>query len=642
MAAEAASSRSTIYDLRAPGDRRGARHVPSMISEALGLAWHAGPRPLVLVVLLQLVSAGILGVQLVVGRQVLERLLAVGQGGGSVESLYPGLAVLLGAGILVGAIEAFASHQQRLLGELVGNLTYERILDVASSVDLASFEDPEFYDRLMRARTAAISRPIAVVNSLSAIIMSLLTSLGIGIALATMHWAILPLVVAASIPVLLATVYNSRQAYEFEYQWTPRGRERLYLLDLLAGKDPAKEVRVFDAAAFLRRRFDDLTRERVARLREYLRQRFRVALAGTVAGALGAAIALGALVWLVVTDRVDVATAVTAGVAMQLLISRFAAMTRGLGMLVEAGMFLDDYRSFLSLAGAPPRPRVAAGGRGRPEPSARFERLVVEGVSFTYPKTDARVLEDVSLEVGPGEVVALVGENGSGKTTLVKLICQLYRPSAGRILWNGLDTATLDPETLRSDLTVIFQDFLHYHLTVAENIEMGRVERAHDLEDVEEAARHASAHEFIARLPQGYATRLGRQFYGGYELSVGQWQRLALARAFFRGGGFLVLDEPTAALDPRAEYELFSQMRALSEGRSVLLVSHRFSSVRTANRIYVLQGGRVIESGDHDQLMARDGTYAELFTLQAAAYLGGHHAGPRPTPDDLRNATLPL
>jgi ATP-binding cassette subfamily B protein len=604
-----------------------------MMAEALRLAWRAGSRPLAIVVALQFVSAALIAVQLLVGRQVLQRLMGATGAADTGESLVPAIALLVGTGVLLGAIEALAAHQQRYLSELVANHTYERIVDVASSVDLASFEDPEFYDQLMRARTAALSRPVAVVNGLTGLIMSLLTSLGIGAALTTMHWSLLPLVAAASIPVLVATLYNSRQAYDFEYQWTPQGRERLYLLELLAGKDPAKEVRVFDASPFLRRRFDALTRERVSRLRDFLRQRLKVALAGTVGGALGAAIALGALVWLVIAGHVDVATAVTAGVAMQLLIARFSAMTKGLGTLVEAGMFLEDYRAFLTRE-VEPSPRKGRPSGSPPDVLARFERLKVEGVSFRYPKTDALVLDDVTLEVGPGEVVALVGENGSGKTTLVKLICQLYRPDAGRILWNGLDASTLDPEDLRSDLTVLFQDFLHYHLTASENIEMGRVDRPHGPEEVIQAARHASAHDFVARLPQGYETRLGRQFYGGHELSVGQWQRLALARAFFRGGSFLVLDEPTAALDPRAEYELFSQMRALSEGRSVLLVSHRFSSVRTANRIYVLHGGRVIESGSHAELMDLGGTYAELFTLQAAAYLGetlpatpGHVAG---------------
>ncbi|HKY59868.1 MAG TPA: ABC transporter ATP-binding protein [Gemmatimonadota bacterium] len=629
MAAEPPPARFTVYDFKAPAGRLNqTRRIPSMVFGALRLAWRAGSRPLTLVVALQLLSAGLIGVQLVVGRRVLDQLLAAGADGGT-GPLIPALGLLVGAGVLLGAFEALAAHQQRLLSELVANHTYEKIIDVASSVDLASFEDPEFYDQLLRARTAAISRPVGVVNSLTAIIMSLLTGLGIGAAVMTMHWALLPLVAAASIPVLIATVYNSRQAYDFEYQWTPRGRERIYLLELLAAKDPAKEVRVFDASSFLRRRFDDLTRERMGRLREFLRQRLKVAMAGTMGGALGAAIALGALVWLVVTGRIDVATAVTAGVAMQLLIARFAALTRGLGTLVEAGMFLDDYRAFLSRE-VQPEPFAVSDGRRSRDSVERFESLQVERLSFRYPKTDALVLDDVSLEVGPGEVVALVGENGSGKTTLVKLICQLYRPQSGRVLWNGLDASELDPSILRSDVTVLFQDFLHYHLTAAENIEMGRVDRPHGSEEIIEAARHASAHEFIARLPQGYDTRLGRQFYGGHELSVGQWQRLALARAFFRGGSFLILDEPTAALDPRAESELFSQMRALSEGRSVLLVSHRFSSVRTANRIYVLHAGRVVESGSHEQLMDLSGMYAELFTLQAAAYLGETVPTPRP------------
>jgi ATP-binding cassette subfamily B protein len=219
-------------------------------------------------------------------------------------------------------------------------------------------------------------------------------------------------------------------------------------------------------------------------------------------------------------------------------------------------------------------------------------------------------------------VVALVGENGSGKTTLVKLILQLYRPDEGRILWDGVDARELDSEEIRSRLTVIFQDFIQYHLTVRDNILLGRSDIRADPVFIKEAAERAGAHAFISRLKEGYETRLGREFYGGHELSVGQWQRLALARAFFRAGGFIVLDEPTASLDPKAEHALFSQIRSLTKGRSVLLVSHRFSSVRMADRIYVLQDGRIAESGTHNELMTMGGHYAELFSLQASAYLG--------------------
>ena len=225
------------------------------------------------------------------------------------------------------------------------------------------------------------------------------------------------------------------------------------------------------------------------------------------------------------------------------------------------------------------------------------------------------------MEIGAGEIVALVGENGSGKSTLAKLLCRLYLPQRGRVLWDGTDTATVDPDELRRSVAVIFQDFLHYALPAAENIGMGRHQHIGDAEAIRRAAVHAGADEFLAKLPDGYGTVLGPEFEGGRELSVGQWQRVALARAFFRDAPFIILDEPTAALDARAEHELFASIRTLCRGRSVLLISHRFSSVRSADRIYVLDGGRMAESGSHDQLMARRGRYAELFALQASAYL---------------------
>jgi ATP-binding cassette, subfamily B, bacterial len=246
----------------------------------------------------------------------------------------------------------------------------------------------------------------------------------------------------------------------------------------------------------------------------------------------------------------------------------------------------------------------------------------VEGVSFTYPGCDRSALDGVSFELHAGEVVALVGENGSGKTTLAKLLCNLYQPTSGRITWDGVDVATCAPSDVGRNVAVIFQDFVQYFMSAADNIAVGDHTATHDRPRVEAAAAQSGADDFLAALADGYDTMLGRQFEGGHELSIGQWQRVALARAFFRAAPLLILDEPTAALDPRAEHALFDRMRALSAGRTVLLISHRFSSVRSADRILVLQEGRLVEQGDHGSLMATGGVYADLFTLQASAYSG--------------------
>jgi ATP-binding cassette subfamily B protein len=270
---------------------------------------------------------------------------------------------------------------------------------------------------------------------------------------------------------------------------------------------------------------------------------------------------------------------------------------------------------------------------------SRFHRIDVESVSFAYPGSERLALKDVSLSIEAGQVVALVGENGSGKTTLAKLLSRLYRPTQGRILWDGQDIAAMDPTALRDQIAVIFQDFLHYEFPARANVAMGRVSRSDDLAAVIAAARRAGAHDFIEALPEGYDTLLSRQFHDeGKELSVGQWQLIALARAFFRDAQLLVLDEPTAALDARAEHALFERIRDLAQGRSVLLISHRFSSVRDADRIFVLRHGELIEQGDHAELMRLGGLYAELFDLQASAYVDTAAApatepAPEPGPD---------
>jgi ATP-binding cassette subfamily B protein len=313
--------------------------------------------------------------------------------------------------------------------------------------------------------------------------------------------------------------------------------------------------------------------------------------------------------------------------------SRLSTVMSSAGQLYEAALFLQDFTTFVDAETA----RAGAEDR-RPAPHG-FSALTVENVTFCYPSRSEPSLSDVSMHIQAGEVVALVGENGSGKTTLAKLLAGLYDPDDGTIRWDGVDTELFDPETLRASVAVIFQDFARYFLTAGQNIALGRPERGDDQQAVESAARVAGAHELIAGLDRGYDTDLGPHFLGGTDLSLGQWQRVALARAVFRDCPFVILDEPTAALDPRAERELFEGIRSMFAGRSVLIISHRFASVRSADRIYVLDGGQVVEHGNHEELMAVDGLYAELFTMQASSYvdLDGllREAGGPHTPDGL-------
>jgi ATP-binding cassette subfamily B protein len=593
------------------------RRSPSLTWAALRLVRQAAPRALAITTALQVAGAVLLGAQLLLAKHLAADLAPL-QSGAHVDgwSLAPVFAALIVATVVAGTATAVVTQQQVIMADLVGHHTMDAIIDVASRVGLARYEDPAFHDQLERARSAALYRPVAIVNALTALLTALTGAAGISIALLAIQPVVLPLVLIAGVPVLAASLSNARRAYAFEFGMTTHAREHLHLMEVLTGPEYAKELRVFSATGTLRRRYDALTAERLRRLREFVRRRMVVAAIGNLAGGLGAAIALGALLWLVTTRRTDVATAATAALAMQLLSSRLQVVSGSVAKIVEGGLFLDDFHRFLAVSDETER------SAGVADPAGPFAGLAVTGLSFTYPGTDRRVLDDVALEIRPGEVVALVGENGSGKTTLVKLLCRLYaEQEAGRITLNGRDLRDLDPAVVRAQLTVLFQDFVRYELSVADNIALGRPEGPADESRIVAAARRAGIDGAIRRLAGGYATRLGRRFDGGEELSGGQWQRLALARAFFRDGQLLILDEPTAALDPRAEAELFQQMRELAAGKSVLLISHRFSSVRMADRIYVLQAGRVVEHGSHDELLGLAGVYAELYGLQAAAYL---------------------
>ena len=338
---------------------------------------------------------------------------------------------------------------------------------------------------------------------------------------------------------------------------------------------------------------------------------------GVVANAASSAIISGtllALIALTLADHISLAAAGSAAAMVVFLGQRLGAGANSAGQLSETALFIDDYLTLVETGGPVPDKPAAPGD------PPRGLHVNAESVSFSYAGARGPALRDVSVEIAPGEVVALVGENGSGKTTLAKLLAGLYVPERGRVTLNGADTASSDRDELRRSVAVIFQDFIRYALPARENIALGRHENLSDGQAVRRAARFAGAHDDLERLPDGYDTILGPAFEGGTDLSVGQWQRVALARALFRDAPFVILDEPTAALDARAEHDLFARIRELLAGRSVLLISHRFPSVRMADRIHVMHGGMVVESGTHDELIARAGRYAALFGLQAEPY----------------------
>jgi ATP-binding cassette, subfamily B, bacterial len=617
----------TVTDLLRGVDRRGQiRRTPALTLSALRLVHAASRRDLFVLFAFQFAAGAGAAVQLLVAREFLQELIAVSDGAAA-TGLYAPVAGIALTGLVVAGAQAMAQHRQRLLGELVGRHAFDRIVTAASAVDYRAFETPRFHDELQRASASGELRILDMVNSVSQLTGALITVAGVAFVLGAIEPLLLVLVLLAAVPVLLAAIRNSRETYAFDYAMTPESRERAYLLDLMTSRSAAKEVRLLGLSSHLWRRYEALTDERLRRLRVFLSGRLRVSLLGATASALSVMLALGALVALLAGGQIDVAAALTAGAAMQQLSGRMGAITGAASKLIESGMFLDDYRDFVALADAAAASRDELVRAPRAAMVQDAPDVALDDVTFTYPAAVAPAVRGISLEIRPGETVALVGGNGSGKTTLVKLLAGLYRPDRGSVLWHGADAAAIPHEEIADDMCVLFQDYLEFHLTALDNIAFGRAGRDGTLEDAVAAASQAGAHEFLDRLPAGYGTRLGLEFHGGHELSGGQWQRLALARAFYRGGSFLILDEPTASLDPRAERALFEQMRRLAAQRSVLLISHRFSSVRSADRIYVMDDGRIVESGSHEELMAADGLYAEMFTIQATAFL----ADPVPT-----------
>lgn len=646
-----------------PREHGGFRNLPRLFRTAFGLVWAADPRRFSQTVVLQIVSGLGVGIQLLITRNLIAAVLDP-----TVSADPSPLVTQLVAMVVLEAgqqfINLYQTQQQQVLSELVQRRAALRIVDVASQIEMREFDTPVFQDRMQRAQFA-MQRLFQVVFNTVRMIGSISAIAGVGIALYLLAPLLLLIVVAGALPAWLANMAISRRVYRFMWEMTPDDRKRGYVMSLFTARDIAKEVRAFGLTTYLRGLYERLSDERVARLIKHLKDRTRISFLGSLGSAVMTAGAYGALAYFTVTGRLGIPEAGAAAAAVGQMRGQIGGLVGSLRDLYESSLFLYDAESFLALLPALRRPE------GLPRGPERFGRIELRHVRFTYPSTLApeppagrqrrsagaplagsplvssaaappfevmslggpapvgsqRTLEaprpalrDISMHIAAGEIVALVGENGSGKTTLAKVLSGLYRPDSGELLWDGTDVTTLDPDWLHDQVTVVFQDFARFMLTVKENIGLGRVERIEDIEGIVQAGIRSGADGFVSEWPTGYDTVLGPVFVGGKDISIGQWQRIALARAFFRDAPLVILDEPTAALDARAEHDLFERMRDLFRDRSVLLISHRFSSVRSADRIYVLHEGRIVEEGTHDELMRIGGRYAELFSLQAKAY----------------------
>ena len=602
----------TIYDLQEREDARvDVRQLPRLARYGVRLTLAAGRREFITSTVLQVVSGIALGATLVVGQQVLQALLEV-EGAGGFASLLPSaglLAVLTGASMFAGAVQR---EQQEILGELVSRHMQTQTLEVASRVDLLSFESPEFHNRLQRVRSS-VQQPLNMVFGVSGLSSALIGVIGVAVALVAIEPLIVPMVLVVLLPAWLTASRRGQSFWRYFWRMTPKDRERDYLGRLLTGRDEAKEVRAFGLGQHLLGRWRALYDVRIVELRKVARRQLRFTLLSTLVIALllgGTVLLVG---WLATTGAVSLSEAGIAIAGIAVIGSRLTAAGWAAASLSEAGFYLEDFSAFLAMGATPEAQRASA--------PPGFESISARDITFTYPSGETPALADVSIEIKAGEVVALVGENGSGKSTLAKVLAGLYTPQSGSVAWDGVDIASIDHTELSRKVAVIFQDFIRYHLSAEQNIGLGNISpRPGAGLTVEDAAEQAGADEFVGKLPQGFQTLLGPEFLGGVDLSIGQWQRMALARAFFRDAPLVILDEPTASLDARAEHDLFVRIRNLLAGRTVLLISHRFSSVRNADRVYVLHDGRVTESGTHAELVAAGGRYAELYALQAAAY----------------------
>lgn len=585
---------------------------------ALAIVWESGP-------LWMIANIGLLAVQgllplasLYLMKLVLDEITEH-LGASTSQIDFSRVAVLIALAGGVTLLQGLTNILSRLVTEAQEEAVTDHVHDIlhakSVAVDLEYYEQAEYYDKLHRAQDEATYRPMRIVNGLFQVGQNGFSLVAMAGLLVSLHWAIALMLIVTALPGVLIRLRYARILFRWNRDSTPADRQSWYYDWMLVDGGHAKEIRLFNLGPLFIDRFRTLRRRlRLERL-QIATRRSRAELATQLSETAAMFGSYAFIAYRAFHGTITIGDLVMYYQAFQRGQSFLNGVLRGLSGLYEDSMFLAYLDEFLAL-----EPKVVAPPDPQPVPRPMRKGIAFEDVSFRYPGSTSNVLSHITLTVHPGEVIALVGENGAGKTTLVKLLCRLYDPTEGAITIDGIDLRRFDPQALRREISVIFQDFLHYNVTAQENIWFGNIELPPDSEQVLSAAQKAGAHHAIARLPHGYETILGKLFQEGQELSIGQWQKIALARAFLRDAQMIILDEPASAMDAKAEHTLFEGFRELIGDRSAVLISHRLSTVKMADRIYVLDNQTIAEQGTHDELMRLGGIYADLFSTQAASY----------------------
>lgn len=551
---------------------------------------------------------------LYVGKLIVDEIVLLSTGEVTTSPVWLYVALEFAIAMCSHALIRLTNYLDKVQNDLINKTISVKLIDHSSILDIEYFENPEFYDKLERSRnqlsstTQLLSQAFVQLQQGSSVLF-----LGVGL-VAFSPWLLLFMMVAL-VPAFVGETYFKRMSYELNYRFTADKRELEYIRFLGCSHQSAKEIKIFQLGDFLSDKF-------VSKFSQYFEESKALAARHSlwgfflaIVGFIGYYGAYTVIIMSTISGDLSLGDMVFLSGSFMRLNDQVENMISRTASMFEGALHMSDLFDFLKL-----EPKIVSQEAPTAFPDNVERGIVFDQVGFRYPGSDAWALRGVSFEWRVGETVALVGENGSGKTTIIKLLARLYDPSEGTIYLDGKDLKSYDLEELRSNISVAFQDFMKYEMTVSENIAVGNIGMRGDEEAVEEAARSGMAHSFIGRLPAGYDQVVGRRFKGGLDLSGGEWQKLALARVYMSDAQLLVLDEPTAALDPRSEYEVFQHFASLASGKTALLVSHRLSSVRIADRVLVLGRGRVLDYDTHDRLMEKGGYYAELYTLQASGY----------------------